>query len=154
MNEESVITDEMRKMVGHVWGPKVYEVEKGWIAKFADAIGDPNPLFSDEAYAKKTRFGGIVAPPAFHTALRQDEGGEWVRSVRCKLNTGGLNGGNELIYFKPIRPGDRISVTDKLVSVEEKDTSRGKMLFFMFEKSYTNQSGELVALGKNVGIKY
>ncbi|MDD5094635.1 MAG: MaoC family dehydratase N-terminal domain-containing protein [Dehalococcoidia bacterium] len=150
----SAITDEMKKMIGHVWGPTVYEVEKGWIKKLAEAIEDPNPLFYDEAYAKTTRYGGIIAPPTFFAALREDAGGEWVKTAKCSLNTGAMNGGNDVEYIKPIRPGDVIGVTDKLTGIVEKDTKRGKMLFFSFEKTLTNQKGEVVAKARNTGIRY
>ena len=32
------------------------------IAKFAGGIGDTNPLWTEDEYAKQTRFGAIVAP--------------------------------------------------------------------------------------------
>jgi acyl dehydratase len=38
---------------------------KDAIRHFCDGIGDPNPLFRDEEYAKKTRYGSIVAPPSW-----------------------------------------------------------------------------------------
>ena len=154
MTDESAITEGMKKMIGHEWGPNSYEVDKRWIRTFAEAIEDPNPLFYDEEYAKKTRFGGIIAPTGFPTALRQEEGGEWLKAEPCSLNTGTLNGGNELENVKPIRPGDTITVLDKLVDIKEKETKRGTMLFFSFERTYTNQNGEVVAIGRNTGIRY
>ena len=45
--------------------------------KFADGIGDPNPLWRNDEYAKKTRFGSIIAPPS------------WVFSVFAGINFGG-----------------------------------------------------------------
>ena len=39
------------------------------IRRFAEGIGDPNPLYIDEAYAKTTPFGGIIAPPSIHIML-------------------------------------------------------------------------------------
>lgn len=150
----SVITDEMRKMVGHQWGPSVYEIEKGWIRRFAEAIEDPNPLYYDEAYAKKTRHGGIIAPPGFIAGLREDKGADWFRGVKCSLNTGALNGGNEVEFIKHIYAGDVISVTEKLLSIEEKQTKKGLMLFCSMEKTYTNQKGEVVAKMRNTGIRF
>ena len=32
-------------------------------------MGDMNPLWRDEEYAKKTRWGGIIAPPAFYATM-------------------------------------------------------------------------------------
>ena len=65
MAEESLITEEMKKVVGVVQEPIIWEVERGAIKRFAEAVGDPNPLYFDEEYAKGTRYGGIVAPPGF-----------------------------------------------------------------------------------------
>jgi len=48
--------------------PKAYfntEVTKDNIRHFIDGIGDSNPLFQDEEYAKKTKYGKIVAPGCF-----------------------------------------------------------------------------------------
>ena len=154
MSSDSVITEEMRRMVGRVWGPSVYEVEKGWVRRFAEAIEDPNPVYCDEAYAKKTRFGGIIAPPGFIAGLRQDGGADWFREIKCSLNTGALNGGNEVEFLKHIYAGDVISVTEKMLSITEKQTKKGMMLFAAFEKTYTNQKGEVVAKMRNTGIRY
>ena len=35
------------------------------IRNFAEAVGDNNPLWIDEEYAVKSRFGMITAPPTF-----------------------------------------------------------------------------------------
>ena len=35
------------------------------ISKFADGIGDANPLWRNAEYAKNTRFGTLVAPPSW-----------------------------------------------------------------------------------------
>ncbi len=64
MAEKSLITDDMRKMVGREAKPFYIEIEKGMIRKLAESIEDPNPLWQDEGYAEKTRYKGIIAPPA------------------------------------------------------------------------------------------
>ena len=63
------VTDEVRKQIGMQSETRVVEVERGAIRRFAEAIGDPNPLFNDEAAARKTRFGGMIAPPIFCRSL-------------------------------------------------------------------------------------
>ena len=65
MPDGSVITDEIRNTIGREFGPHVYEVEKGAIKKFAEALEDTNPLWQDEKYAAESRYGGIIAPPTF-----------------------------------------------------------------------------------------
>ena len=40
-------------------------VEASHIMMFARSVGDANPIYHDEEYAKKTDVGGIIAPPTF-----------------------------------------------------------------------------------------
>ncbi len=42
-----------------------YEVTRRDIKRFAQAIGDHNPLYCDENYAMTTKYKTIVAPPLF-----------------------------------------------------------------------------------------
>ena len=62
----SFLTAEMREQaIGTESEPVTVDVEKGAILKFAQAIGDENPLWNDEAAARRTRYGGLIAPPTF-----------------------------------------------------------------------------------------
>ena len=69
MTQESVISQQMRDAIGVESEAITHEVEKGAIIKFAQAIGDTNPLFNDEGVARQTRYGGIIAPPTFMRSL-------------------------------------------------------------------------------------
>ena len=61
-----LVTEEMRQQaIGLEGSPVTVEVEKGAIIKFAQAIGDDNPLFNDEVEARRSRYGGLIAPPTF-----------------------------------------------------------------------------------------
>ena len=60
------LTEEMRQMAIGVEGlAVVYQVEAGAIIKFAQAIEDDNPNFNDESAARRSQYGGLVAPPTF-----------------------------------------------------------------------------------------
>src|SRR6267143_1362753 len=59
------VTDEAKKQIGKVSEARTYDVERGAIRRFAEAIGDPNPLFNSDREARKSRFGGMIAPPTF-----------------------------------------------------------------------------------------
>lgn len=39
------------------------------IQKYCRVVGDLNPLYFDEAYAKTTPYKGLIAPPAIHILL-------------------------------------------------------------------------------------
>jgi len=70
-------------------------VEASHIMMFARSVGDANPIYHDEDYAKKTELGGIIAPPTFAQSsaqfdpdyfLRPKIGGEgWFGSVKKQL---------------------------------------------------------------------
>ncbi|MBI4332955.1 MAG: MaoC family dehydratase N-terminal domain-containing protein [Chloroflexi bacterium] len=150
MPEGSLITEEMKKIIGVESEPIVYDVEKGAIKKFAQAIGDPNPLWQDEEHARKTVYGGIIAPPTFAISLRHDPFMDRVKQMANFKRI--LNGGNDIEYFQPLRPGDVISVTGKVIDIRERAGKTGKMAFLTLELSFKNQKGELAAKIKNLLI--
>ena len=39
------------------------DVNKAMIRHWCEAMEDGNPLYTDEAYAKQSKYGGIIAPP-------------------------------------------------------------------------------------------
>src|SRR5262249_13705435 len=138
-----VVTDEVRKQIGKTGEPRTYDVEKGHIRRFAEAIGDDNPVFSDESTARKSRFGGVIAPPTFYRSM-----GSPIPSIDLPgmgQSFRGLDGGSEWESLQPIRPGDRITSQSKLVDIRESEGRLGPMIFITIEHSYTNQFGELCA---------
>ncbi len=139
---------EIRASVGAETGPFAFEVEKGAIRKFALAVGDPNPLWQDEAFARKTRYGGIIAPPTFFRLFRPATfPGESPYPRR-------LDAGSDWEYFEPVRAGDVVTCMVKLADVKEREGSIGKMLITTWETSYTNQLGALVAIQRSTLITY
>ena len=150
MTQDSVITQEMRDAVGVESEPVTHLVEAGAIVKFAQAIGDPNPVFNDEQAARGMRYGGMVAPPTF---LRSMPAGPPRAEVRSPYPAS-LDGGSEWEYFEPIRSGDRITVTNRVVDVFERQGRLGGMLFIVRETRYVNQFGQVAATQRTTGISY
>ena len=140
-----------RLKIGMEWQPRVYEIEKGMILRFVQAIDDPNPLWQDEEYAKKSRYGGIIAPPTFIPTVGNEQ---FQSQVVSSLGEGRLHGGTELECFQPVRPGDIITVTTKIVDMRERQGKMGKMAFITFEVTYKNQRQELVARCRQILIGY
>ena len=150
MTQESVITQEMRDVIGVESEAITYDVERGAIRKFAEAIGDDNPLYVDEEAARKSRHGGVIAPPTF---MRSMSAGRSRATVQSPYSAA-LDGGSEWEYFEPVRPGDRISVTMKVSDMFEREGRLGNMLFIIRETSYVNQFGKTVAIQRGTGISY
>ena len=146
----SVITETMRAAIGRVSEPKTYLVEAGAIRRFADAIGDPSPLYRDEQAARKSSYGGIIAPPTFLRLFRPSP-------AECEFTnpySSVVDGGSRWEYFEPVRPGDRITVTVRLVDLYERSGSLGNMLLAVRENRFVNQPGALVAVDRDTEIYY
>ena len=157
MAEDSMISDEIQSMIGLWSEPVVLEVERGAIARLADAIDDPNPLYRDEEYAKNSKYGGIIAPPGFFgwPVGGGDIEAGMSRVVGAVAEAGMLrilDGGIELNFLVPVRAGDTLVTYGKLADVREKQTSQGKMLFLIIEQRYLNQDGALVAVARQTLI--
>lgn len=148
-----MVTEELRNKIGIEGEPEVYEIEKGMIRRFVLAIDDPNPLWQDEEYARKSRYGGIIAPPTFVLTVGFDE---LQRQVLESVPYGGiLHASTELECFQPVSPGEAITVIAKIANIRERQRSRmGKMVFVTLDITYKNQRQEMVARCQQVFIGY
>jgi acyl dehydratase len=143
-----VITEEARALVGVALDPMTVDVDKSAVRKYASAIRFPNPadpLHTDETYAAKTKWKGVIAPPTFSTSF------PWLGPLLDKINPTmgkyrvGLNGGNEYEYLAPVRPGDTLTGHPMLVSLDEKPRDDGGvMLIIKLQVSFENQRAEPV----------
>ena len=60
-----ILPEEVTRFIGKKGPTSVFEVEREAIRRFADSVDDPNPLYYDEEYAKKSKYGTIIAPSGF-----------------------------------------------------------------------------------------
>jgi hypothetical protein len=94
-------------------------------------------------YARKTRYGGIIAPPTFLTCITPSAVGQ----EPDELPSVGWNGGASYEWFKVVHAGDEIHGYDTWLGFAEK--VRGKGLPRMFtgtvKRTYINQRDEIVA---------
>lgn len=149
-----------------------FPVEASHILMFARAVGDPNPIYSDEEHARATEPGTIIAPPTFVQAsaqfdpdyfLRPRIGEPWFGSGkeptgRPAGSGGGVHGGlhaeQEYEYHRQVRPGDVLSATVKPARTWEKQGRRGgKLTFREVITEYRDQAGELVVTARSVGVQ-
>jgi acyl dehydratase len=150
MAGDTLITDELRKQIGVAKQSNTIEMEKGMLRQFVDSVGDPNPLWSDEEYAKKSQYGGITFPPSILAASLMGGSGPWLEVGLQRI----LDGGGEWEFLKPIRPGDVITVVGTIGDLREREGGVGKMLFIISDIEWKNQRGEVVATGKSTIIRY
>ncbi|MCX6021511.1 MAG: MaoC family dehydratase N-terminal domain-containing protein [Chloroflexi bacterium] len=161
---ETYITDEMRATIGQESAPRVAApVDRSLIRIWAIAYRWPEPpdrLYWDDEFAKTTKYGGVIAPPyfnpfAYHIDETRMEGPQTFGELSIEPGTRPLNGGGESEYFDiPIRPGDVISETNKVVDIYEREGRLGRMMFTVTETYWRNQRGELVRIYRGTGIRY
>lgn len=138
---DASIAGKLEHLLNVEFGPEVYEIEKGMVKKFVDALEDPNPRWREET--PPTFPASIVPTQLLHELFNAD--------IPLKRL---LNGSSELEYLKPIRVGDTISVTAKLTRLRQMQGEEGPTLFMFTEMTFTNQRGEIAVKGKNTYIKY
>jgi len=156
-----MIPEEVGKLIGKTGDTVIMEVERGAIKRLADAVGDFNPLYWDDEYARHSRYGSIIAPPGFFGwPTKWPEMGPTFSKLREEMlltisKSGfprGLDGGIEYEFFAPVRAGDTLAALPKIINVYERESKGGTMLFSVTENTYTNQNGTIVAKARQTMI--
>lgn len=116
-----------------------YEVTREEIIEYARQF-DPQPFHLDEAAARASIFGGLIAS-GWHT------GAMFIRMV-CdgmipEAATSGAMGFDDLKWLKPVRPGDVLSV-ESVVREKLESRSRSDRGTVKVESRVSNQRGEVV----------
>jgi len=148
---EGIITEEMIKEMRQKIGLKLRiehsinneEATRLAIKKFADGIGDSNPLWSDTEYAKKTSYGSLVAPPSWIICVFSSVQFGW-------RGLGGFHNASDMEFYKPILLNDKITPECVFTGFEGPKPSKfaERMIIDYFENKYYNQKNELVAKAK------
>ena len=115
-------------------------ITKELIQRYAKAIGDENPLYFDEAFAKKTRFKGLISPPSIHALLLFACTGH----DHFMRTPGTVNMGQNWWIHRPVRPGDTISLECRCL---DKLARKGK-IFAIHDNVFRNQHEEVVCAGR------
>ncbi|MDR7484500.1 MAG: MaoC family dehydratase [Armatimonadota bacterium] len=108
------------------------------IQTFARLTGDFNPLHTDEAFARRTRFGGRIAHGMLTAGLISA-----VLGMRLP-GPGGIYVSQSLRFRRPVRAGDHLTATAEVVAF---DAGRRRVTL---RTTCTNQRGEVVLDGEAV----
>lgn len=145
------LTEEMRQQaIGQESSPVTVDVEKGAIIKFAQAIDDDNPIFNDEAAARSSRYGALIAPPTFLRSVIVARAEYPFEIPYDRL----LDGGSEWEYFEPVRAGDRISAISRIIDISERNGRMGLMVITTYKITYWNQFDQVTATQTSTSIRY
>jgi len=111
------------------------------ILRFAEGIGDDNPLWTDEAYAAGTAHGELIAPPSFIFACLGSVQVGWP-------GLGGFHAETNMEFHHPIKVGDKITarvVFDGFDGPIDASKFAGRRIKDYLRQEYRNQNDELVA---------
>lgn len=128
-------------------------VGRASIRYFSVAVGDHNPLYTDDAFAVATGWGGIVAPPTLVLESNQYMGGErdadgypghtWGIDIP---GTHVVRGGHAYHFGRPVRPDDVLTATWTIDAVTERTSSNGRpMAIVTATVRITADDGEFLA---------
>lgn len=126
-------------------------IERGAIRRYAEAVGDDNPLYRDEAAARASIHKGIPMPPGF-LITNMRSGGE--RDLQIPLPVSRrVRGEDELEFLRPVVAGDTLTAETVITGIEAKEGRSGNMVVITTETTYHNQRGEAVLINRARVIK-
>lgn len=156
------ILEDARKLIGAETEPVYgrYPVEYEAIRRYCHMSDDDNPLFLDPEYAKKTKYGGVVSPPLLVGNFAGP--GPWPPAREGPSLPPIPSPGNRRInltteweFLKPVKVGDHLSSTSRIADVYIKGIRLDPKAFWtVTERIIRNQQGEVVAIGRNIGLSH
>ena len=150
------------------------QVERSEVRRFAQAIMDPDPIYYDDVAARRRGFPCVVAPPLFplyafrfppdaHDALAEAaeqaefHGGAFLPRLGLPdipvPQTGLLNGGNEIEFYRYARVGDRLTAECELTDIYEKRGRSGDLVFVEMAMTFLDQDENVLLHNTQIEIR-
>jgi acyl dehydratase len=153
-----------RRFIGREYGPFVYEAGLEKMREFAFAVGGAipstgwsakgapeglHPYLHDEAAAKASPYGALIALPSFAVTFAIAPFAQACADPELALNLLRLvHGEQSFEFFEVVRPGDRLTTTGKITDIMTK-----RSLDFLTVTTETkNQKDALVVRAKWTAI--
>lgn len=124
----------------HQAGP--FEVTIEMVQAFSRSIGESSPIHNDETAAQAAGYRSVVAPPTLCTLyVRRVE----LPDINLKFGRTRFHAGQRIQAKGPIVAGDLLTASSHLKEVYPKTGRSGTMVFIVWETTFRNQNGEVVA---------
>ncbi len=132
------------KFIGRTWPEQSYDVSKEKIKEYAKAIKNLDPHYVDEEFARKSKYGCIIAPPTFCVVF----GANLIEPIffddELKLNLAMLVHGEQAFeFYEVVKAGDTITTSSRISHIENKE----KLDVITVELLSRNQHGRDVCKG-------
>jgi acyl dehydratase len=137
--------------IGRTFPPgEPYEVSRVKIADFADAIGDPSPVYRSRAAAQAAGHPDVIAPPTFAIVVSMANSAKAVRDPGLGLNYAMVvHGEQRFEYTRPIQAGDVLIATTTISNIRE----TGKLSMINTTTDISTESGEQVCTAHSILVE-
>jgi len=133
------------------------EISAELIGRYAAAVGESNPLYSDAAYARSRGYADVVAPPNLLAAVinwgpgapydrLRDDGTEAEKHLPGVPSHGVrvMGGGEEMTFTRPVVAGAVVTRSTVLAEVGERSGTQGPMLVLRYSDHYRDGAGAVL----------
>ena len=132
-----------RELLGKEFPAGTFRVEKERLLAYCAAIGESNPIYTDEEAARRSGFRSLVAPPSFCTLLERTS----IRpKIHLKFSGMAFHAWQTIECFAPVCAGDVLEARARLKDVYTRPGRTGPAAVVVWETTFTNQEATLVAL--------
>jgi acyl dehydratase len=140
-----------RDYIGRTYqGERTFEVGREHIRRFAQAIGDTNPAYTDPAAAKALGHPDVIAPPTYLTTIGMSlTGSSPISDPGLGLNYAMVvHGEQRFVHHRPARPGDVLTATTVIEDI--RDAGANELLKMRMD--ITGADGELICEAHNLVV--
>ena len=133
-----------QSIIGRSLGTITTEVEKGRLRFFAKAIGEKNPVYTDEAAAKSAGYRSLPVPPSYFFCLQMIDDPDptgWLTDLGVNLQNI-LHGEQSFDYLEMAFAGDRLTFESRVTDIYDK--KGGALEFLVTETTGVNQLSKVV----------
>lgn len=129
----------LKAMIGRKSEKTKNVIERGAVKKFAEALGDASPLFTDEEAGKRSGYGRNIAPVTFPVTF---DGGS-IPGLDLP-DKGLIHGEQKYEYARPLFIGEEVYCWLEVKDYYEKAGNFGRMGFLIVVLYGEADSGELL----------
>jgi hypothetical protein len=139
--ERSLITEEVRALVGVSSGSSSFTVERLTARRLAEALGEDVDAVAE-----------AEAPPSYYVAAFETQ----MAGAGAAFDlTGGVLAGDEWEHRRPLRWGEQITGSGCVADVYERFGGRhGQTVYLRYEWTFTDAAGDVVSVGRRVLARF
>ena len=131
-----------RSLYGVEYQAGPFEVTRELVQAFSKSIGETGPIYNDETAAQAAGYSGVVAPPTLCTLFVRHVK---LPDINLKFGRSRFHAGQRVQPKGIIVAGNSLTASSHLKEVYPKTGRSGTMVFVVWETTFRNQNGQVVA---------